>query len=177
MQHFHSHACKSNTRGLPSTITPAPSPIDQPELRTSRKSHNFPIKRKWAIYLPWNQWESPIKISSFCCTVALASGHLWVWRAEWGGSPRWELRGQSGQDPGRRKCGRKVEAGAVPRNCSCLFRFGCRKCNAKCLPPLQLFIVPTVREVEMWHFQGKVCEKKSEASKRRGYWLIVCGDQ
>lgn len=68
-------------------------------------------------------------------------------------------------------------SGCCPRNCSCLFRFGCRKCNAKCLPPLQLFIVPTVREVEMWHFQGKVCEKKSEASKRRGYWLIVCGDQ
>lgn len=25
------------------------------------RSHNFPIKRKWAIYLPWNQWESTIK--------------------------------------------------------------------------------------------------------------------
>lgn len=36
--------------------------------RSRPKSHNFPIKRKWAIYLPWNQWESPIKISSFCRT-------------------------------------------------------------------------------------------------------------
>lgn len=167
MQHFHSHACKSNTRGLPSTITPAPSPIDQPELRTSRKSHNFPIKRKWAIYLPWNQWESPIKISSFSCTVALASGHLWVWRAEWGGSPRWELRGQSGQDPGRRKCGREVEAGAARAIVAAFFalvaesamRNVCRRCNYLLCP-----------QFERWRcgiFREKFA-KKSQRRRREG---------
>lgn len=75
--------------------------------RSRPKSHNFPIKRKWAIYLPWNQWESPIKISSFCRTRRSACCCCYC---------------------------RVVVAVVV-------FRFGCRKCNAKCLPPLQLFIM------------------------------------
>lgn len=159
------HANQTHSASIPTSPPPAPRSIHcQPELRTSRKSHNFPIKRKWAIYLPWNQWESPIKISSFCCTVALAIGRA---------GQRGECGGHSGQDPRSPAwawvSGRVGEWGAQsPCSCAWFFCFGCRKCNAKCLPPLQLFIMPRA-----W-WRGERFSEGEKWLSRREQWCGWC---